>query len=444
MKKIIICLLLSLFTVAGCITSVSAVAKGTAPEIPSASLKSGTYQLYEITKVYLSCKTDGADIYYSLNDSKYKLYSDRTPVALTANADLKIYAVKDGVKSKARLYKYRFKPKFKISHKSGKYDGEQIVKLQAVTSKLEYYYTLDGSKPTVYSSKYTDKGIFIDDSCKLRILITRKNWSNVYISLDLDITPSPDTIDEMSNTLYDYQNKYCYNSLTDTQKNVYAAFYDMAVNHEQKKAIFDLKASEADVSAAYWAFDYDNPQFFWLGHGYGAQRNGSIIENLHLSFSRTVNQADSLSEKFNEKAEELVAKALNYTNTVERIKFIHDMLIVNTDYVINREKYIYEADGPIVYGEALCDGYAKAFMYICQATGIECICVSNDEHTWNMVKIKNRWYHVDVTYDDINSPNELYSYRYFLVSTPTMLQDRDIQCFFPIPESIVDYNHDFS
>lgn len=423
--------------------SVCAAEKKESVQTPTASLKPGTYLLYEITKVYLDCETKDADIYYSVNKNKYMLYNENTPVALTANTDLRIYAEKDGVKSKAVLYKYRFKPKFKISHKSGKYNGEQLVRLESVTSGISYYYTIDGSTPTEHSPKYTSSGIYIDESCTLKILAVRKNWTKVYTSIKLDITPSPDTPSGMKNLLYDYRSKYGYNVLTETQQNVYEAFYEMALSHTQKMNIRYLKATKADISAAYWAFDYDNPQFFWLGNGYGGQ-GGSVLDNLHLDFSRTKNQADSQSEKFEQKAAEIITEALQYTNTVERIKFIHDTIILNTEYVINREKYIYEADGPIVYNEALCEGYAKAFMYLCQATGIEAICVSNPEHTWNMVKIKNRWYHVDVTYDDITALNSICSYKYFLVSTQTLLNERDIQFFFPLPEAIVDYKHNFS
>ena len=313
----------------------------------------------------------------------------------------------------------------------------------SVTSKIDYYYTLDGSTPTEKSAKYTSKGILADENCTLRILAVRKNWTKVYVRLNLNIAPEPDTPDKMLSLLENYTGKYCFNALTPTQQAVYAEFYDMAVTHTEKKNIRSLDATASDVSAAYWAFDYDNPQFFWLGSGYGGQRSGNMIENLHLSFSRSINEADSQSEMFIKKADEIVLEALQYTNTVERIKFIHDTIICSTEYTISKDKYIYEADGPFVYGKALCEGYAKAFMYLCQATGIECICVSNPEHTWNMVKIKNRWYHIDVTYDDINALNSICSYRYFLISTETMLEERDIQCFFELPESLIDYKHNY-
>mgnify|MGYP003293019458 CR=1 FL=1 len=219
----------------------------------------------------------------------------------------------------------------------------------------------------------------------------------------------------------------------------------MAEKHLTKLDVYNLRATDSDISSAYWAFDYDNPQFFWIGHGYGGKRLGTVVESLHLDFSRNMSESKNETEKFTQKAAELIQEAMQYTDTVERIKFIHDSIIVGTEYTNanNNNRYIYEADGPLVYGQALCEGYSKAFMYICQASGIECICISNPEHTWNMVKIKNRWYHIDLTYDDIESLNSMCGYDYFLLSTSTMLNQRNIQCFYPIPEAVVDYKHNY-
>ena len=143
-RKTIICVLLTLIALSGCLTlRITAAEKQPSVNYPTSSLKSGTYYLYELTKVYPECKTADADIYYSINSGKYKLYKGTKGIPITANTNLKMYALKNGVKSKTVLYKYRFKPKFKISHSSGTYEGAQTVTLKSVTSNIDYYYTLD-------------------------------------------------------------------------------------------------------------------------------------------------------------------------------------------------------------------------------------------------------------------------------------------------------------
>ena len=131
MKKIIKILLSSLlialfaFTASGHLNGdIPVYAAKASVAYPKSSLKSGIYYLKEITKIKLTTTTEGADIYYCINDGKYQLYSK--PIALTQNTQIKTYAVKDGVKSKVILYNYRFKPKFKVSHKSGTYTSAQV------------------------------------------------------------------------------------------------------------------------------------------------------------------------------------------------------------------------------------------------------------------------------------------------------------------------------
>ena len=90
----------------------------------------------------------------------------------------------------------------------------------------------------------------------------------------------------------------------------------------------------------------------------------------------------------------------------EKIYAAHAWLIQNVKY----DKTLYKtgtvpaishtADGVFNRGIAVCDGYSKAFIIIMEHYGIKSRMVTGGAHAWNMVKIKNKWYHVDCTYDD--------------------------------------------
>jgi len=56
---------------------------------------------------------------------------------------------------------------------------------------------------------------------------------------------------------------------------------------------------------------------------------------------------------------------------------------------------------------AVCDGYSKAFLLLCQKEGIDCVVVFGtkipdyENHAWNYVKMDDdKWYAVDVTWND--------------------------------------------
>ena len=51
-------------------------------------------------------------------------------------------------------------------------------------------------------------------------------------------------------------------------------------------------------------------------------------------------------------------------------------------------------------GETVCDGYAKAYTMLLAAAGIESYHIGTSSHAWNLVKIGDKYYHVDVTWDD--------------------------------------------
>ena len=82
----------------------------TALKAPTASRKSGTYYSAGNLQISLSCATDGATIYYSVNGgSTYKLYTK--PFYISKNTSVKFFSRKDGIRSSIVTRTYRLQPK---------------------------------------------------------------------------------------------------------------------------------------------------------------------------------------------------------------------------------------------------------------------------------------------------------------------------------------------
>ena len=63
----------------------------------------------------------------------------------------------------------------------------------------------------------------------------------------------------------------------------------------------------------------------------------------------------------------------------------------------------FTADGALVDGKAVCAGYARAFVLLCRAAGMDAIDVAGDEgmnHGWNAVRLEGETYFIDCTFDD--------------------------------------------
>lgn len=49
----------------------------------------------------------------------------------------------------------------------------------------------------------------------------------------------------------------------------------------------------------------------------------------------------------------------------------------------------------------VCEGYSRCFNLLLEKAGIETTLVSAVSHAWNLVKLNGKWYHMDVTWDDL-------------------------------------------
>ena len=127
----------------------------------------------------------------------------------------------------------------------------------------------------------------------------------------------------------------------------------------------------------------------------------------------------------NYKIDEIIKNNINNTDTPkEKIRKIHDYIINNTTYDKDRsdKKIInYKSDnayGALIEGYGLCGGYTDAMMLFLEKFNIPNIKIATENHIWNYVKIDDKWYHLDLTWDDPVSEDdkEILDDAYFLIS----------------------------
>ena len=117
--------------------------------------------------------------------------------------------------------------------------------------------------------------------------------------------------------------------------------------------------------------------------------------------------------------------------TVEKIRFVHDYIVLNTEYdEINYKNdtltsRAYSPEGVLLDGMAVCQGYAETFQLFMDSLSIENRFVVGTadgiSHAWNLVKLEDGWYHVDTTWDDpIPDKEGRVLYTYFLLNDKEM------------------------
>lgn len=131
--------------------------------------------------------------------------------------------------------------------------------------------------------------------------------------------------------------------------------------------------------------------------------------------------------------------------TYDIVRSIHNSMVRHVVYYGTDEDDSHNVIGAILKKKAVCESIAKAFKLICDANYVPCIVVfgraistdgknygtvsENDgeaNHAWNMVKIGEYWYNIDVTFDcgiADYAENGLIRYDYFCRSDSVFRMD---------------------
>lgn len=166
-----------------------------------------------------------------------------------------------------------------------------------------------------------------------------------------------------------------------------------------------VEVSVSQVKTVFEAVYNDHPEMFWLETGYSCKYlgNGKCVE-LILKYNDTADYLDQAKAQFDQQAEVILSGARTQGTPFDQEKYVHDALMEMVDYDesadMNQSAY-----SALVLGRSVCAGYARAFQYLMQQLGIPCYyCTgtSGEDHAWNIIRLDDTYYNVDVTWDDTN------------------------------------------
>lgn len=141
-------------------------------------------------------------------------------------------------------------------------------------------------------------------------------------------------------------------------------------------------------------------------------------------------------EEINQKIDELYPQLVNSNLSKEsNIKAIHDYIINTSRYDKERsDSKIVKYDSDIAYGNliqgiGLCGGYTDSMALFLERMGIKNYKISSENHVWNAVYLNQKWYHLDLTWDDPISEDgkDNLEYNFFLISSEELKTLEDAQ-----------------
>lgn len=212
-------------------------------------------------------------------------------------------------------------------------------------------------------------------------------------------------------------NTFYYDRLDDNQKLIYSSVANSVKNLNDEAIVklskqYDMSKAAEDIKKSMEFFFNDHPEIFYLNTDYQILTNSSALGNsikVYLGYS--VSNKDELNNKISEIKSGIKTLtndvSSNDTNYEKELK-IHDNIAKTIDYydyddITNIPSVYHTAYSGISEKSAVCDGFTKLFQLALNEVGIDSILVTGkldaDPHAWNMVKLDDKWYNVDLTSD---------------------------------------------
>ena len=242
---------------------------------------------------------------------------------------------------------------------------------------------------------------------------------------------------------------YAYESLSEEGKEVYAQIYASLVQMQEK----ELSTTDTDlIETVFQCVLNDHPEIFYVeGYTFTKYSRGNKITKIIFQASYTM-EKEELEEKqkvIEQKTEEVLAGMDGTADDYEKIKYIYEYIIKNTEYNVaakNNQNII----SVFQDGQSVCQGYAKATQYLLSKAGVKATLVvgyveNGEGHAWNLVYADGEPYYVDTTWGDASyrmTTEESYevnnlpviNYDYLCVTTEQLCKTHRIENVVSVPE----------
>ncbi|MDI3236407.1 transglutaminase domain-containing protein [Exiguobacterium antarcticum] len=163
---------------------------------------------------------------------------------------------------------------------------------------------------------------------------------------------------------------------------------------------------------------YDGGDGQYMDYGY------YVDYELTMKYEITEDQGQRVQKK----VKQIVQKIPKNWSDHKKVRYINDYIVRHTAYKLKSEESPYTPYSILFNREGVCEGYALTAYLLLQAADVQVRYISGKAdgggHAWNMVKLKNNWYHLDTTWNDPipNRPDEVQE-DYLLVSDQTLSKD---------------------
>jgi len=247
---------------------------------------------------------------------------------------------------------------------------------------------------------------------------------------------------------------YGYSLLNDAQKIWYDEMVSILDRMGKKEMLsqtgMDKGLTAEDIDSIFMSVMMDHPEFFFVkGYTYVTYKSDGQILGYELTgdYSYTMEEAGELYQKASHRAQEIWDGIPKDADSYEKVKYIYETVIRNTEYVVDARDN-QNILSVLLYGQSVCQGYAKTVQYLLNGMGIDCTLVqgkviSGEGHAWNLLNLDGSYYYLDATWGDASYNREAgleeqqvpdINYEYLCVTTADLMKTHIPREDIPLPD----------
>ncbi len=216
----------------------------------------------------------------------------------------------------------------------------------------------------------------------------------------------------------------------ETLSNVENDIYQCLINLKKFVYIDSYKVPTSEIALIYSNIINNNPELFYVSSNlvYTYFESSKTVARVEPVYTLTESEIVQQKALFDNEINKIVALTDEAMSDIQKALTVHDYICSLAIYpnLNYGDKDIYHsAYGFVKDRNIVCAGYTLMYSAVMKELNIPCRYVISDSmsHAWNAIYIDNKWYNVDLTYDDTTytgtNSNDMgkYSHKYFMKST---------------------------
>ena len=175
----------------------------------------------------------------------------------------------------------------------------------------------------------------------------------------------------------------------------------------------ELPQEDERCLKVYQFVTFDYPELFWIDNSFSYKHNlDGKVRQITLKYNKLAENIEDNKNTFNSVANSIIESASSLNTDYEKEKYVYNTLVKKIKYDKSAE-YNQTAYSALVNNLTVCAGYSKAYQYIMNKLGIVTYYVTgtanNEAHAWNIVKLDDGYYNVDLTWKEFNISDKEYA-----------------------------------